>query len=266
VPMPLAGRLPARNRRVVRRWMGALATTDFSSAPCPPHCSTVVRGFAKTRRCLIRRAAAPADSPRPYGPAAVRPEALRQEERHPWQTVRVDAAGRDHPMKIKTMAPWRSRMTGPADGHWIGMAPLGYRLRAGGKLLYRHAAWLWVADPGVSLLEAVQGYVRRWEGKVNLRDEKTLLGVGQAPVRRPKSVVRVPARQVTAYSALLWCAQKQDQPAQFLCLPRPKWRGKAPPVRVSTASLINLLRYDAWAGAFRPETFRGFWDNPGPDQ
>ena len=263
--MPVAGRLTARNRRVVRRWMGALAPRDF----CAACAGTGKRGGAHPQR---RGAVSSAQQrcatgrPRLHGPAAVRPEALRQDQCQPWQTVRVDAAGRDLEMKIKTMGAWRSRMTGPADGHWIGMAPLGYRLRAGGKLLYRHAAWLWVADPGVSLLEAVQGYVRRWEGKVNLRDEKTLLGVGQAQVRHPQSVVRVPARQVTAYSALLWCAQKQDQPAQFLCLPRPKWRGKSPPVRVSTASLINLLRYDAWAGAFRPETFRGFWDNPGPDQ
>lgn len=164
------------------------------------------------------------------------------------------------------MAPWRSRRTGPVDGRWIVMAPLGYRLRAGGKLLYRQAAYLWVTDPGLSLAEAVQGCVWRWEQEVNFRDQKTLLGVGQAQVRHPQSVVRLPAWQVAAYSALLWCAQKRGEPAQFLCLPRPKWRGQAPPLRASTASLIHQLRYDAWAGAIRPETFRGFWDHPGPEQ
>ena len=90
-----------------------------------------------------------------YGPAAVRPEALPQEERHPWQMVRVDAAGQDHPMKIKTMAPWRSPMTGPLGRRWIVVAPLGYRLRAGDKLLSRQAAYWWRTDLGLSLAEAV---------------------------------------------------------------------------------------------------------------
>jgi len=169
-------------------------------------------------------------------------------------------------MKIKPMAPWRSRRTGPGDGRWMVMAPPGYRLRAGGKLLYRQPAYLWVTDPGLSLAEAVQGCVWRWEQEVNFRDQKTRLGVGQAQVRHPQSVGRLPAWQVAANSARLWCAQKRGEPAQVLCLPRPKWRGQAPPVWASPASLIHQLRYDAWAGAIRPETFRGFWDHPGPDQ
>lgn len=169
-------------------------------------------------------------------------------------------------MKIKTMSPLRSAMTGPTDGRLIVIAPLGYRLRAGGKLLYRQPAYLWVTDPPLSLEEAVQGYIWRWEEEVNFRDEKILLGVGQAQVRHPESVARVPAWQVAAYSALLWCAQTLGEPGANTALPRPKWRSKEPPLRASTASLINQLRYDAWASAIRPETLQGFWDETSPDQ
>jgi len=41
-------------------------------------------------------------------------------------------------------------------------------------------AYLIVSDPHLSLQSIVQHYVRRWEIEVNFRDEKTLLGVGEA--------------------------------------------------------------------------------------
>ena len=198
--------------------------------------------------------------PRLYGQKAPTPEALRQDESHAWERVRTHAAGRDHEMKIKTLGPLRSALTGGADGQLIVIAPLGYRLHAGGKLLYRQPAYLWVSDLELSAQEAVQGFVWRWEEEVNFRDEKTLLGVGQAQVRHPHSVERVPAWQVAAYSALLWSAQTlgDSEPDQAQ-LPLPKWRGKEKPPRASTARLINQLRYDAWAAALGPQTLNGFW-------
>lgn len=205
--------------------------------------------------------------PRLYGQPAPSPEELRQDEKTPWQRVRVYAAGKYHEIKIKTVSPLRSKMTGGKDGRLIVIAPLGYRLRAGSRLLYRQPAYLWVSDPQLSLEEAVQGYVWRWEEEVNFRDEKTLLGVGQAQVRHAQSVERVPAWQVAAYSALLWSAQswKGEQSAQAT-LPPPKWRRQAMPARASTASLINQLRYDAWANSIRPETLSGFWNETPADQ
>lgn len=201
--------------------------------------------------------------PRLYGEAAPRPEALRQDPSQPWQTLRAHAAGADHDFKVKTLGPLRSALTGGADGQLLVIAPLGYRLRAGGKLLYRQPAYLWVTDPQMSLAEALQGYLWRWEEEVNFRDEKTLLGVGQAQVWHPQSVGRVPAWQVAAYSALLWSAQSLgDEAAGAMSLPQPKWQRDPKPGRVSTGRLINQLRYDAWASAIRPEAFRGFWNKP----
>jgi len=209
----------------------------------------------------------PTGRPRLYGKGAPSPEPLRQDETIPWQTVRVYAAGKYHDIKFKTLGPLRSRITGRTQGRLIVLAPLGYRLRAGSRLLYRQPAYLWVTDPNLSIQEAVQGYIWRWEEEVNFRDEKTLLGVGQAQVRHEQSVERVPAWQVASYSALLWAAQSRtaDAPATDP-LPLPKWRRQKKKTRPSTAQLINQLRHDAWASAIRPETLRAFTDKSLPDQ
>jgi hypothetical protein len=205
--------------------------------------------------------------PRFYGMQAPRPEELRQDESHPWIRVRVYAAGKYHEMKIKTLSPLRSKMSGDIDGRLIVIAPLGYRLRTASRLLYREPAYLWVSEIHLEIEEALQGYVRRWEVEVNFRDEKTLLGVGQAQVRHPNSIERVPAWQVATYSALLWAAQTHTgQPEEPAQLPKPKWRGKRPPARASTPSLINQLRYDAWASAIKPEAFNHFWSASPLDQ
>jgi hypothetical protein len=258
----LAGQIP---RPVVAAVDGRFANKTFLRR-LPRQWSAVARIRKDAALFYPPPTAGKTGRPRLYGQAAPRPEALRQDETQPWQTVQVQAAGREHAMKLKTMIPLRSAMTGQTDGRLIVIAPLGYRLRAGGKLLYRQPAYLWVTDPQLSLEAAVQGYVWRWEEEVNFRDEKTLLGVGQAQVRHPESVGRVPAWQVAAYSALLWCAQNPGEPGTGTTLPRPKWRSPEPPQRASTASLINQLRYDAWASAIRPETLTGFWNETVPNQ
>ncbi len=85
----------------------------------------------------------------------------------------------------------------------IVIAPLGYRLRKGSKLLYRQPAFLICTDPHLELLALCKAMCRRWDIEVNFREEKTLLGVGQAQVRNPDSVEDVPALQVASYAMLL---------------------------------------------------------------
>ena len=68
----------------------------------------------------------------------------------------------------------------------------GYRLRQGGKLLYRQPAWLITTDLTTPAPELIAAYLARWEVEVNFRDEKTLLGVGQAQVRNLQAVSRAP--------------------------------------------------------------------------
>jgi len=53
-----------------------------------------------------------------------------------------------------------------------------------------------------------QEYVWRWDIEVNHRDEKTILGVGQAQVRNKNSVESIPATAVAACAMLLFAAIK----------------------------------------------------------
>ena len=61
----------------------------------------------------------------------------------------------------------------------------GYRLCKGSKLLYREPAFLITTDLTTPAAELIAAYLARWEVEVNFRDERTLLGVGHAQVRRP---------------------------------------------------------------------------------
>ena len=191
-----------------------------------------------------------------YGQRAPTPEELRQNNDVPWTNVDAFAAGKTHAFKIKMMCPLRWRAAGQGhDLRLIVIAPLGYRLTQNSRMLYRKAAYLICTDPEASLQQVLQAYLWRWDIEVNFRDEKTLLGVGQAQVRHEHSVENVPALAVAAYAMLLTAATQAYGPAGMPdALPPPKWRRKQS-LRASTQSLINHLRHEVWARAIRFSSF-----------
>jgi hypothetical protein len=193
---------------------------------------------------------------RVYGARAPTPEELRKNDAVPWTKVEAFAAGKTHSFKIKTLRPVRWRSAGQAhDLLLIVIAPLGYQLTKGAKTLYRQPAYLLCTDPHASLQELLQAYLWRWDIEVNFRDEKTILGVGQAQVRQVRSVETVPALAVAAYALLLTAALQTYGPTgQPDALPPPKWR-RTPNRRASTQALVNHLRQEVWAHAIR---FSGF--------
>ncbi len=64
----------------------------------------------------------------------------------------------------------------------------------------REPAFLICTDPTLPLDKVLQYYSWRWDTEVNFRDEKTILGVGQAQVRNPASNQNAPALAVAAYA------------------------------------------------------------------
>lgn len=201
-----------------------------------------------------------------YGAQTLTPEALRTAEAHPWQTVTAHACGKQHEFQVKVLTPVRSPLCGGVSVAVVVIKALGYRLRKGGKLLYRQPAFLLCTDPTLPVEQVVQEYLWRWDIEVNLREEKTLLGVGQAQVRQAQAVATVPALAVGAYALLLLAAFQTYGPAgQPETVPWPKWRQKHPPARATTARLINQLRYELWAHALKPESFTGFVTQAPPD-
>lgn len=79
------------------------------------------------------------------------------------------------------------------------------------------------------------------------RDEKTVLGVGEAQVRTPTAVETVPCFVVAAYAFLLLAAAQTG--AARLGLPPPKGRRRASGERDSTPRLIGTLRSQLWGKA-----------------
>lgn len=194
-----------------------------------------------------------------YGEIAPTPEEFRQDKSVPWEKISVWAAGRVHECRVKTLSPLRWRAAGARDLRLVIISPLAYRPRQGAKLLYRDPAYLICNDPNLRLRDIAQSYVWRWEIEVNFRDEKHLLGVGEAQVRNEISVERIPQLIVAAYAMLLLAAHRTFGPYGIPdLLPLPKWRQKSSPRRASTQSLINHLRAELWGQALGIENFSGF--------
>jgi len=108
--------------------------------------------------------------------------------------------------------------------------------------------------------------VWRWDIEVNFRDEKTLLGVGQAQVRKEPSVEKVPQFIVATYAMMLIAAyQTFGSMGIPATLPPPKWRKKEKPHRASTQKIINLLRAELWGKALNAANFSGFMNSKYPN-
>jgi len=190
-------------------------------------------------------------SKRRYGAVAPRPEELRKDQSVPWRPVEAYASGKRHTFRVKEIKPILWRKAG-ADlpVRIVVIAPVGYRLRKGGKLLYRQPAYLLCTDPDLPIAELLQYYLWRWDIEVNHRDEKQLIGVGQAQVWSRQSAARQPTLAVASYAYLLLAALRvyginERGPA----IPVPKWQKENASGRVSTQKLLQVLRSEIWAYA-----------------
>ena len=183
---------------------------------------------------------------RSYGDAAPTPEALLKDHTIPWSKVRVWASGKYHDCEYKTISAIQWRKAGPHRlMRLIVIRPLGYRLTANSRLLYRQPAYLICTDPDLPLQTVIQDYFWRWDIEVNHRDEKQLIGVGQAQVRSALSVERVPAFAVASYSMLLLAsALTHGFDATQPNFTVPKWRRRsvAQQQRITTGQMLVDLR------------------------
>jgi len=182
-----------------------------------------------------------------YGAPLPTPQQIRQDESISWTTVQAFAAGKNHSFEVKTIAPVRWLGTGEQNVRLVVVRPLAYRPRKGSRLLYRDPVYLLCTNPELPLDRLLQSYLWRWEVELNFRDEKTVLGVGEAQVRTPAAVEKVPSLIVAAYSFLLLAGSEDKEGAS--ALPPPKWQAAAPPARDSTARMIGMFRSQLWGKA-----------------
>lgn len=191
-----------------------------------------------------------------YGTPLEKPKEILVNDDFPWLQTPIFGAGRIHNLRYKTVPEvlWRSgTLTKPL--RLIIIAPLRYRPTAKHRLLYREPAYLLTTDFTTPVETLIQAYFDRWEIEVNHRDEKSLLGVGQAQVWSVKSAFRVPQFQVAIYAMLLLAALIAYGPKRTNhYLPLPKWR-KQEERRPSTLDILALLREELLSLAFSTPKF-----------
>jgi len=193
-----------------------------------------------------------------YGADAPTPDQVRTDD-SVWQTMTFLHSGVSHQLRYKRRRNllWRTAGVGRVL-QLIVIAPLGYRPRKGAKLLYRDPAYLICTDPELDPRQIIEAYFQRWDIEVNFRDEKTLLGVGQAEVRNIASVESAPAFAVAAYSMLLVSGQRAFGSSHVGLLPQPKWAAGSKGPRTSTQQLLHQLRAEVWGRGLGVNSFSGF--------
>jgi hypothetical protein len=202
---------------------------------------------ARLRKNAHLRQVLPAGSPpgpRKYGEDLPTPEEILQDRSIPFQRIEIFVAGQVRTVQFKELSPlcW-PKARGTQPGRLLVLRAAGYRLRQGSKLLYREPAFLFCTDPAVAVVHLLQAYFARWEVEVNFRDEKSILGVGQAQVWNRNSISRTPAFLVACYAALLLTSLKilEDVRDEKIFGPLPAWR-RQPSPRPSSRDLVALLR------------------------
>lgn len=194
-----------------------------------------------------------------YGAPAPTPEQFRIDASEPWQTISFPHSGKTHQLRFKRRQNIMWRTAGAAQTlQLLIIAPLAYSLRKGSKVLYRDPAHLICTDPAMDPLQIIEAYFQRWDIEVNFRDEKTLLGVGQAQVRSASSVESAPALTVASYAMLLISAHRAFGNSRHGMLPQPKWAAQDTNTRVSTQQLLHQIRAEVWGRGLGIENFSGF--------
>lgn len=204
---------------------------------------------------------------RKYGLRAPTPETLLKDLSRPWQKVQAHAAGQTYEFNVKTLSPVYSAMDkGEKALRLLVIQPVPYRTSQKSKLQRREPAYLICTDPALPIQELLQAYLWRWDIEVNFRDEKTILGVGQAQVRSESSNQNAPALAVAAYAMLLLASVKtygaEGKPDTF---ESPRWYRRKSKERATTNELVNQLRYELWAQSLS-SNFTSFSQKAATDQ
>lgn len=196
-----------------------------------------------------------------YGDRVPTPEQTRKSDDIPWQTVHAWSAGKSHEFNVKVIKNLRWRGAGKNFIlQLIVIRPLAYRLTKSSKLLYRQPAYLICTDNNMPVEKLLQAYLWRWEIEVNFRDEKTILGCGEAQVRNPESVKNIPAFITVLYAFIHLAIHRNCKKRNNTILPRPKWYPAKPEQRITTSEIINLFRAHIW-GKLNNSNFSGFVKN-----
>lgn len=199
--------------------------------------------ITRCRKDIVLCKKAPGKGRRFFGKKKFTPEMVRRRDSMAkWKMASIFHGGcyRDLRYKELTNALWQ-RGGKKQFMRLLVVSPVGYRTSKKGRKYYRQPAYLLTTDLVTPAAVLLQDYFDRWGIEVNHRDEKEILGVGEAQVWNPKSVCKVPALLVAMYSWLLLAGLACYGPTRTEDYqPLPKWRPNAK--RPSCLDLVALLR------------------------
>jgi hypothetical protein len=177
-----------------------------------------------------------------YAAQTFTPESIRQDEAVPWQEMTARFGAQEHRLRYKDHGTvyWRNGAR-RRPLRLLVLAPQPYRRSALGRLQYREPGYILTTDLATPVAVLIQAYLDRWQIEVAHRDEKSVMGIGQAQVWNDRSVTRQPAFAVAAYALLLLAGIKSYGGHRSSELPAlPRWRGRSG--RPSCLDLVNTLR------------------------
>ena len=186
---------------------------------------------------------APEGSRRKYDEQIFTPEEVRKKD-SAWRWVRVYVGGKRRPVRYKEVKGvlWK-RGARQRRLRLIVIAPVPYKLSKNSRTNYRQPAYFLSTDLDTPIKLLIQACFDRWQIEVNHRDEKDILGVGEAQVRNQQSVPRHPALAVASYSLLLLAALQSFGPGRTKdYAPHPRWRKDSK--RPSFLDIVTRLRTD----------------------
>lgn len=220
-----------------------------------------IEWLARCRKDARLCFAAPVTERRQYAREIFTPEHVRQDPARAWQRVQIYFGGKRRAVKYKEVQAvlWkRGSATRPL--RLLVIAPVPYKLSKHARTNYRQPAYFLSTDLTTSTKLLLQACFDRWQIEVNHRDEKDILGVGQAQVWATQAVPRQPALAVAAYSMLLLAALREFGPGRTdNYVLQPRWRKQSK--RPSFLDMVTLLRKECSETSVSPLLHQNFAQN-----
>lgn len=217
---------------------------SFCNTACMTMAATGIDILARCRKNAVLCFKAEGEGKRVYSQNKFTPETVKQDAAISYRKGLFHYGGQRREIRYKEVfnVLWQ-RVTKTLPLRLIVIAPIPYE--HGGRKNYREPGYLLTTDLITPVEELIQSYLDRLQMEYNFRDEKSVVGVGEAQVRNEKSVAREPAFTVAVYSALLLASvmshgDRYEKDRDLL----PIWRKTPlrPSCRMLMKGLYNELR------------------------
>lgn len=216
--------------------------------------TTVLRGLpervdlvSRTRSSAKLYRPAPAGGRKKYGDALQTPDEVRRDDEKPWEHARIHYAGALRPVRYKEVPEVMWKPAGAKRRlRLLVIAPTPYRAPGTkNRKYYRDPSYLLTTDLTAPSVELIQMYFDRWQIEVEHRNQKHVLGVGEAQVHADKSVPRMHSAHVALWSMCKLAAMRSEGLGRTWAYPpRPRWYKQEKNEEPSAGDIVDLLRME----------------------